>query len=83
MLKQQDSGGKFSHSFNQSPQAQSTCENEINFKVPSWDVPDDPLVKNPPSNAEDVGLIRGQETKIPHAMGQLSLCATATEFKSP
>ena len=30
------------------------------------------MVKNPPSNAGDVGLIPGQGTKIPHAAGQLS-----------
>ena len=29
------------------------------------------MVKNPPSNAGDVGLIPGQGTKIPHAVGQL------------
>ena len=38
-----------------------------------------PVVKNPPSNAEDVGLIPGWGTKIPHAAGQLSLCAATTE----
>ena len=32
-----------------------------------------PVVKNPPSDAGDVGLIPGQGTKIPHAMRQLSL----------
>ena len=31
-----------------------------------------PVVKNPPSNAGDWGLIPGQGTKIPHAAGQLS-----------
>ena len=33
------------------------------------------VVKNPPSNARDVGLIPDQErgTKISHAIGQLSL----------
>ena len=30
-----------------------------------------PVVKNLPSNAGDVGLIPGQGTKIPHAVGQL------------
>ena len=40
------------------------------------DFPGGPVVKNPPSNAGDAGLIPGQGTKIPHAMGQLSLCAT-------
>ena len=33
------------------------------------------MVKNPPSNAGDVGSISGQGAKIPHAMGQLSPCA--------
>ena len=31
------------------------------------------MVKNPPSNAGDVGSTPGKETKIPHAMEQLSL----------
>ena len=35
--------------------------------------------KNPPSNAGDTGSIPGQETKIPHAAGQLSLPAATTE----
>ena len=30
------------------------------------------MVKSLPSNAEDVGLIPGQGTKIPHAAGQLN-----------
>ena len=30
------------------------------------------MVKNSPWNAGSVGLIPGCETKIPHAMGQLS-----------
>ena len=34
--------------------------------------PGGPVVKNPPSNAGDVGSIPGQGTKIPHASGQLS-----------
>ena len=38
------------------------------------------MVKNPPYNAGDVGLIPGQETKIPHAAGQLSPSATTTEL---
>ena len=37
------------------------------------------MVKNLPSNAGDVGSIPGQGTKIPHATGQLSPCATTTE----
>ena len=35
----------------------------------SWDFPDGPVAKNLPSNAGDMGLIPGQETKIPHAWG--------------
>ena len=38
------------------------------------------MVKNLPSRAGDVGSIPGQGTKIPHAAGQLSLCATTTEL---
>ena len=37
------------------------------------------MVKSPPSNAGDPGLILGRGTKIPHAVGQLSPRATATE----
>ena len=37
------------------------------------------MVKNPPSNAGDVGSIPGRGTKFPHAAGQLSPCAAATE----
>ena len=41
------------------------------------------MVKNPPSNAGDAGLIPGRGTKIPHASGQLSPRATATELIGP
>ena len=41
--------------------------------------PGGPVVKNLPSNAGDMGSIPGQGTKIPHAAGQLSPCATTTE----
>ena len=34
--------------------------------------PSGPVVKHLPPNAGDTGLIPGQGTKIPHAMGQLS-----------
>ena len=37
------------------------------------------MVKNPPSNVGDTGSISPQGTKIPHAMGQMSLCAAPTE----
>ena len=42
-------------------------------------VPGGPVVKNPPSNAGDVGSIPGRGSKIPHATGQLSLRAATTE----
>ena len=45
----------------------------------NWNFPGGPVVKNPPSNAGDAGSIPGQETKIPHATGQLSLRAATTE----
>ena len=44
------------------------------------DFPRGPVVKNPPYNAEDPSSIPDQGTKIPHAAGQLSLCATTTEL---
>jgi len=37
-----------------------------------WDFSGGLVVKNPPSNVGDVGLIPGGGTKIPHAVGQLS-----------
>ena len=44
------------------------------------DFPGHPVGKTLPSNAGDGGSIPGQGTKIPHAMGQLSPRATATEW---
>ena len=38
------------------------------------DFPGGPMIQNPPSNAGNVGSIPGQETKMPHAEGQLSPC---------
>ena len=46
------------------------------------DIPAGSVVKNPPSNAEDTGSIPGRETKIPHAMGQLSPCTATGEKPS-
>ena len=40
-------------------------------KINSRDFPGGPVVKNPPSNAGDVGLIPGQGTKIPHPTGAI------------
>ena len=41
------------------------------------DFPGGSVVKNPPANAGDTGSSPGQ--KIPHAVEQLSPCATTTE----
>ena len=38
------------------------------------------MVKNLPANAEDMGSTPGLGTKIPHATGQLSLCATTGAY---
>ena len=46
------------------------------------DFPGSPVVKNQPSNAGDMGSIPGWGIKIPHAMAQLSPCATTTELAS-
>ena len=44
------------------------------------DSPGGPVVKNPPSNVGDAGSIPGPGTKIPHATGQISPCATTIEL---
>ena len=51
-------------------------------RLEKWlrDFPRGPVVKNLPYNAGAVGLIPGQGTKIPHAVGQLSPHATTTEL---
>lgn len=41
--------------------------------------PDGPIVKNPPHNAGEVGLIPGRGINIPQAKEQLNPDATATE----
>ena len=44
------------------------------------------MVKNPPANAGDMGLIPGPETKISHAVEELSLYSTrgeATAMRRP
>ena len=46
-----------------------------------WDFPGSPVVKNLPCNAGNVGLIPGQDSKIPYAMNQLSLRTTTSEFE--
>ena len=46
---------------------------------PQMDFPGGPVVKNPSSNAGDMGWIPGWGTKLPYAQGQLSPHTTATE----
>ena len=43
-------------------------------------VPGGPVVEIQAYKAGDAGSIPGQGTKIPHAVGQLSLCTTTTEL---
>ena len=50
----------------------------LDQEIQIWDFPGGPLVKNPPCNARDVGLIPSQGTKIPHTM-ELSLRASTAE----
>ena len=45
----------------------------------SKDPPGGPVVKNLSCNAEDVGSVPGQGTKIPHASELLSLWATTKD----
>ena len=42
-------------------------------------ITDGPMVKNILCNADNISLIPGPETKIPHATEQLSLCAITTK----
>ena len=51
----------------------------VMYEVEARNFPGGPVVKNPPSNAGDKGSIPGWGTKIPHAIGQLNLCATTRE----
>jgi len=55
------------------------CADGIIYLKPSQDFFGGPVVKNPLYNAKDVGSIHGWRTKIPCAMGQLSLHATTRE----
>ena len=48
-------------------------------KICYWDFPGGPVIENPSCNVGDASLIPAQGTKIPHATGQLGLCAATTE----
>ena len=41
------------------------------------------MVKNPPCNAGDLDWILSCKSKIPHAVGQLSLCTVTTKLPCP
>ena len=56
---------------------------EPDIRIAQRDFPGGPGVKNPPANAGKVGSIPGWETKIPHAVRQLSPWATTTESCVP
>ena len=51
-----------------------------NSKTVSWDFPGGLVANNPPASAGDTGSM---VWKIPHAAGQLSLCAPTTEARAP
>ena len=48
-------------------------------KARKREFPGVPVVKNSPSNAEDLGSIPGQGARIPHATGQLSPLSSTRE----
>ena len=52
---------------------------DILEKTVLGEFPGGPVVKNPSSSGGDAGSIPGRGTKIPHAVGQLSLHAATTE----
>ena len=54
-------------------------EFKITFSKYSWNFPRGPVVKNPPANAEYMGLTPDMGIKITHATEQLSPCAETTE----
>ena len=52
---------------------------DVDLNVSFGDFPGGPVAKNISCNAGDANLIPGQETKILHAVEQLSLLATTEE----
>ena len=52
-----------------------TCIHNPRYDKHLGDFSGSSVVRNPPSNARDAGLIPGWGTKIPHAPGQLCWCA--------
>ena len=47
------------------------------------DFPGDPVVKNPPANAGDMGWIPGPREDLTNARGQINPCSTTTEAQAP
>ena len=54
-----------------------TCPKHLSI----WDFPDGPVVENLPCNAENTGLIPGQETKIPHGQVQPEILSATTKSR--
>ena len=69
------------HLLSRFPRLTQTMESsqKLPLRSPYRDFPAGPVVKNPPSNAGDVGSIPGRGPKIPHAVGQLNPCTTTRE----
>ena len=60
-------------SFKESAFQAGTCQMAPGIVKKWWrDFPGGPVLKNPPSNVGDVGLISVWGTKIPHTAGQIS-----------
>ena len=57
----------------------SSSTGENYGKKVNMDFPGGPVVRNLPANVGEVGSIHGLGTKIPHAVGQLSLCMETLE----
>ena len=60
-------------------QGHAEISKDENHEVRERNFPGVQVVKNTPSNAGDLGSIPGQGTKIPHAVGQLSLHIATNE----
>ena len=50
---------------------------QTHLKAKAWDFLISPMVESLPAGASDVGLIPSLGTRNPHAVEQLSLCATS------
>ena len=57
----------------------SFVPSQTHLKAEAWDFLISPVVESLPTGAGDMGLIPSSGTRNPHAVEQLSLCATTTE----